>query len=143
MFTKSVHAGDDRAAHYGALSVPIYPASVFAFTDAEEGAAIHNEEKDGYYYGRLGNPTQRALEAVMVDLENGESALAFASGMAAISAAIFTLVKTGEHIVAPQSMYATTTNFLHHVKERFGIDTTFVDAANAEQLFYRQQRAQR
>ncbi len=132
MFTKSVHAGDDHAAHYGALSVPIYPASVFAFSDAEDGAAIHNEEKEGYYYGRLGNPTQRAFEAVMVDLENGESALAFASGMAAISAAIFTLVKTGEHIVAPQSMYATTTNFLHHVKERFGIDTTFVDATNAE-----------
>lgn len=104
------------AAHYGALSVPIYPASVFAFSDADEGAAIHNEEKDGYYYGRLGNPTQRALEAVMVDLENGESALALASGMAAISAAILTLVRSGEHIVAPQSMYATTTNFLHHIK---------------------------
>src|SRR5213078_813690 len=58
--------------------------------------------------------------------------LALASGMAAISAAVFTLVKSGEHIVAPLSMYATTTNFLHHVKERFGIETTFVDAADAE-----------
>lgn len=132
IFTKAVHACDDLAAHYGALSVPIYPASVYAFTDADEGAAIHNEEKAGYYYGRLGNPTQRALEAVMTDLENGESALAFASGMAAISAAIFTLVKTGEHIVAPQSMYATTTNFLRHINDRFGIETTFIDATNAE-----------
>ena len=132
IYTRAVHAGDSPSEHYGAMSVPIYPASVYAFSDADEGAAIHSEEKDGYYYGRLGNPTQRALEAAVVDLENGEAALALASGMAAISAAIFTLVKTGEHIVAPQSMYATTTNFLHHVKERFSIDTTFIDATDPE-----------
>lgn len=131
-YTKSVHAGDDHSSHFGALSVPIYPASVYAFPDADEASAIHNEEKDGYYYGRLGNPTQRALEAAVADLENGEQALALASGMAAVSAAVFTLVKSGEHIVAPQSMYSTTTNFLHHIKERFGIETTFVDAADAE-----------
>ncbi|MFZ1700724.1 MAG: PLP-dependent aspartate aminotransferase family protein [Pyrinomonadaceae bacterium] len=132
LYTTAVHAGDDHASHYGALSVPIYPASVYAFTDADDGAAIHNEEKDGYYYGRLGNPTQRALEAAVADLENGEQALALASGMAAISAAVFTLVKTGEHIVAPLSMYSTTTNFLHHIGDRFGIETTFVDASDAE-----------
>ena len=132
IYTRAVHAGDSPSEHYGAMSVPIYPASVYAFSDADEGAAIHSEEKDGYYYGRLGNPTQRALEAAVVDLENGEAALALASGMAAVSAAIFTLVKTGGHIVAPQSMYATTTNFLHHVKERFGIDTTFIDATDPE-----------
>lgn len=132
IYTKAVHAGDDHSSHYGALSVPIYPASVYAFTDADEGAAIHNEEKDGYYYGRLGNPTQRALETALAELENTDAALALASGMAAVSAAIFTLVKSGEHIVAPQSMYATTTNFLHHLNERFGIETTFVDATSAE-----------
>jgi methionine-gamma-lyase len=132
LFTKAVHAGDDPSSHFGALSVPIYPASVYAFPDADEGAAIHNEEKDGYYYGRLGNPTQRALEAAICDLESSESALALASGMAAISAAVFTVCKSGDHIVAPGSMYATTTNLLHHVKDRFGIETTFIDATNAE-----------
>lgn len=132
IYTKAVHVGDDPSQHFGAMSVPIYPASVYSFSDADEGAAIHNEEKDGYYYGRLGNPTQRALEIAVTELENGEAALALASGMAAISAAIFTLVKSGEHIVAPQSMYATTTNFLHHIKERFGIETTFIDATDAE-----------
>ncbi len=132
MYTKTVHAGDDHSSHYGALSVPIYPASVYAFCDADEGAALHNDEKDGYYYGRLGNPTQRALEVAVAELENTDAALALASGMAAVSAAIFTLVKSGEHIVAPQSMYATTTNFLHHLKERFDIETTFVDATDAE-----------
>ena len=132
IFTKVVHAGENHSEHYGALSVPIYSASVYAFSDADEGAAIHNEEKDGYYYGRLGNPTQRALEASLCELENGEAALALASGMAAISAAVFTLVKSGDHIVSPMSGYSTTMNFLHHMGERFGIESTFVDAADAE-----------
>ena len=81
-FTLSVHAGEDRSAHFGAVSVPIYPASVFAFEDADEGIAIHNYEKDGYFYGRLGNPTVDALERTVAELENGEAGLAFASGMA-------------------------------------------------------------
>ncbi|HEX6278752.1 MAG TPA: PLP-dependent aspartate aminotransferase family protein [Pyrinomonadaceae bacterium] len=131
-FTLSVHAGEDRSAHHGAVSVPIYPASVFAFADADEGIAIHNYQKEGYFYGRLGNPTVNALERTIAELENGEAGLAFASGMAAISAAAFTLVSSGDHVVAPESMYSTTTNFLKHIGEAFGIETTFVDAANAE-----------
>jgi methionine-gamma-lyase len=132
IFTSAVHAGEDHSKHHGALSVPIYPASVYAFPDADEGAAIHNEEKDGYYYGRLGNPTQRALESAIAELENAEAALALASGMAAISAAVFTILKSGDHIVAPLSGYSTTVNFLRHIGERFGIETTFVDATNTE-----------
>lgn len=131
-FTEAVHAGEDRTANHGAVSVPIYPASVFAFADADDGIAIHNYEKGGYFYGRLGNPTVDALEKTMAELERGEDALAFASGMASISAAVFTLVRSGDHIVAPESMYSTTTNFLKHISESFGIETTFVDAANAE-----------
>jgi len=131
-FTLSVHAGEDRTANFGALSVPIYPASVFAFADADEGIAIHNYEKDGYFYGRLGNPTVDALERTVAELENGEAGLAFASGMAAVSAAAFTLVGSGDHVVAPESMYSTTTNFLKHIGDAFGVETTFVDAANAE-----------
>ncbi|MDI1243424.1 MAG: PLP-dependent aspartate aminotransferase family protein [bacterium] len=131
-FTLSVHAGEDRTANFGALSVPIYPASVFAFADADEGIAIHNYEKEGYFYGRLGNPTVDALERTVAELENGEAGLAFASGMAAVSAAAFTLVGSGDHVVAPESMYSTTTNFLKHIGEAFGVETTFVDAADAE-----------
>jgi methionine-gamma-lyase len=131
-FTKAVHAGENRTENHGAVSVPIYTSSVFAFTDADEGAAIHNYQKEGYFYGRLGNPTQDALEKAVTELENGEDGLAFASGMAAVSASILTLVKTGEHIVAPESMYSTTTNFLAHLAENFGIETTFIDATRAE-----------
>src|SRR5687768_12822435 len=93
IFTVAVHAGDDHEQNFGALSVPIYPASVYAFPDADEAAAIHNEEKPGYYYGRLGNPTQGALERAMCELEGGDSALALASGMASVSAAVFSIVK--------------------------------------------------
>ncbi len=130
-FTLAVHAGEDRDANFGALSVPIYPASVFALPNADEGIAIHNYEKPGYFYGRLGNPTQSALEKAMAELENGEDAIALASGMAAISAAVLTVVKGGDHIVAPESMYSTTTNFLRHIEEKFGITSTFVDATDA------------
>jgi len=68
-FTLAVHAGEDRQRHHGALSVPIYTASVYAFSDAESGAAIHNEFIPGYYYSRLGNPTTDALEQTIAKLE--------------------------------------------------------------------------
>jgi O-acetylhomoserine/O-acetylserine sulfhydrylase-like pyridoxal-dependent enzyme len=129
-FTLAVHAGENLAENHGAVSVPIYTASVFAFPDADEGAAIHNYQKEGYFYGRLGNPTQTAFEQAAAQLENGADALAFASGMAAVSAAVLSSVKTGEHIVAPESMYSTTTNLLHHLAENFGIETTFIDATD-------------
>ena len=59
--TLAVHAGENRSQHFGAVSVPVYSSSVFAFADAGEAAAIHNEQKPGYYYGRLGNPTTEAM----------------------------------------------------------------------------------
>ena len=129
--TLAVHAGEDRTKNHGAVSVPIYSASVFAFSDADEGIAIHNYEKPGYFYGRLGNPTQEALESVMAELESGEDALAFASGMAAISAAVLTFANKGDHIVAPESMYSTATNLFRYLSESFGIDTSFIDATDA------------
>ena len=129
--TQAVHAGEDRTQHHGAVSVPIYSASVFAFSDADEGIAIHNYEAPGYFYGRLGNPTQDALEKAIAELEGGEDAQAFASGMAAISAAVLTFAKQGDHLVAPESMYSTATNLFHHLSDTFGIETSFVDATDA------------
>jgi methionine-gamma-lyase len=129
--TLAVHAGDDHTKDHGALSVPIYTASVFAFSDVDKGIAIHNFEEPGYFYGRLGNPTQESLERAVSELEGGDDSLAFASGMAAISAAIFTFAKQGDHIVAPQSMYSTAANLFHYLASSFGIETTFIDATDA------------
>jgi len=131
-YTLAVHAGEDREAHFGAVSVPVYNASVYAFPDAEEGAAIHNEFKHGYYYGRIGNPTSEALETTVAALENGEACLAFASGMAAVSAAVLSHIRAGDHIVAPKSMYSTTMNLLRHLAENLGVETTFIDASEPE-----------
>lgn len=130
--TLAVHAGEDTGEFNGAVSVPIYNASVFAFSDADEAAAIHNYEKPGWFYGRLGNPTQDALEKAMCELEQGESALAFASGMAAVTASILNIVKTGDNIVAPASHYSTTGNFLEYLSESFGVTTTYIDQTDAE-----------
>lgn len=130
--TLAVHAGDDRTGHFGAVSVPIYPATVFAFSDADEGMAVHNHQKEGYFYGRLGNPTQSALERTVAEIENAEDALSFASGMAAVSATILTLVKTGDHIVAPWSMYSTTCSLLAHLRDNFGVATTFISDTDAQ-----------
>ncbi|MGI8811818.1 MAG: trans-sulfuration enzyme family protein [Pyrinomonadaceae bacterium] len=131
-FTLAVHAGEARSENHGAVSVPIYNSTVFAFTDADDGAAIHNELKHGYYYGRNGNPTAEALERTIAQLENGEAGLSFTSGMAAVSASVLANVKSGDHIVAPESMYSTTTNFLKHLAANFDVETTFVDAGHAE-----------
>lgn len=130
--TLAVHAGEDTAVYHGSVSVPIYNASVFAFSDADDAAAIHNYEKPGWFYGRLGNPTQDALESAMCELERGESALAFASGMAAVTASILTVVKSGDHIVAPQAHYSTTGSFFEYLSETFNIQTTYIDQTNPE-----------
>lgn len=132
IFTSVVHAGEEPEKHFGSISVPIYNASVFAFTDADEAFQIHNYEKEGYFYGRLGNPTQEALERAMCQLEKGESALAFASGMAAVTASLLNVLKSGDHIVAPESHYSTTGSFLEYLAENFGISTTYVEQMDAE-----------
>src|SRR6187431_415727 len=131
--TLAVHAGAEPVEkHFGAVSVPIYNASLFAFSDAESGGKIHNYEAEGYFYSRLGNPTTDALEKALCELEQGEDALCFASGMAAITSSLLALVETGAHIVAPEANYSTTGSFLGFLAENFGVETTFVDATDAE-----------
>ncbi|MCS6873227.1 MAG: PLP-dependent aspartate aminotransferase family protein [Pyrinomonadaceae bacterium] len=130
-YTKAVHVGRDLENHYGALNIPIYNSSVFAFTDVEQAAAIHSYKEEGYFYGRLGNPTQKALEKAVAELEEGEDAVALASGMAAISACVLTFLKAGDCIVAPFSMYSTTT-LLFKELNRFGIKVKFIDSVDVE-----------
>ncbi len=130
IYTKVVHAGEDPVNNQGSLSTPVYNSALFTFPNAEQGAAIHEGDAPGYFYGRLGNPTQAALEKALCDLEGGPAALSFASGMAAISTILFTLLNTGDHIIAPQSLYANTNVFLDKMLKPRGIDVTYVDAVN-------------
>lgn len=128
--TKLIHAGQRPDPLTGALSTPIYQTSTFVFNNAEQGAARFALQEDGYIYTRLGNPTQAQLEEKMAVLENGEAALAVASGMTAIAAPLWTLCKAGDHIVASDTLYGCTFALLSHAMPRFGIDVTFVDASN-------------
>ncbi|WP_422104190.1 trans-sulfuration enzyme family protein [Winogradskyella sp.] len=131
--TVSVHSGTDIKDHFGALSVPIYNASTYAFENAEKGSAIHEGEIKGYFYSRINNPTQEALELALAALEQGESAITFSSGMAAISNCLLTLLKRDDHIIAPQSIYASTSSLFGFLEAKFGIKTTFVDATESSQ----------
>ena len=131
IFTRAVHAGVDTASNQGAVSTPIFNTSLFAFEDADEGAAVHNFEKPGFFYSRLGNPTQSALEKAVAELEGAEDALAFASGMAAISSSLMAFAGTGDHIVALTSMYSTSTSLFNYLAKRFGLEVSWVSGEDA------------
>lgn len=127
IFTRAVHAGEDPAAHLGALSTPVFQTALFAFPDAEQGALIHEGQAPGFHYSRIANPTQAALEKAIAELEGGEAALAVASGMAAISMTLLTLLRPGDHLVAGHSLYGTTNIFLHRMLEPLGFRVIHVD----------------
>ncbi len=128
--TRCVHAGQQPDPATGALTTPIYQTSTFVFASAEQGAARFAGTEPGYIYTRLGNPTQAALEEKMADLERGEAALAFGSGMGAISAVLMALVKAGDHVIYGDAIYGCTYAFLHEVLGRFGVEATPVDCSD-------------
>ncbi len=132
--TLAVHAGESPCPATGALDTPIYQSTTFVSADADEMSAVYGEEKFGYMYTRYGNPTIRALEQKLVALEGGEAALAFASGMAAISSAIMGYVKSGDHVVAPRMLYGAAYNFLNKKLPRMGAAVTFVPSNRVEEI---------
>jgi len=97
--TRAIHDGYDSANHFGSLTPPLYQTSTFTFQHAQQGEQRFAGEEEGYIYSRLGNPTVKVLEERMASLENGEGALAFGSGMAAVSAVLFHLLKSGDHVI--------------------------------------------
>ena len=129
LYTAAVHAGHDPEEAHRALAAPIYRSSTFAFPDAERAYAIHEGLEPGFFYGRMSNPTQTSLETALAHLEGGESALAMASGMAAISTALLTVLSAGDHIVAPRAVYAPTRSLLIDFFEPLGITSTFVEGS--------------
>jgi methionine-gamma-lyase len=132
--TTIIHAGQSPDPTTGALCTPIYQTSTFVFENAEQGAARFALEENGYIYTRLGNPTQHALEVKMAALENAEAALAVASGMTAIASAFWMLCSHGDHIIAADTLYGCTHALLSHSMPKFGIEVTFVDASNLENI---------
>jgi methionine-gamma-lyase len=128
--TKAIHAGEESLPKTGPLIPPIYQNSTFQFETAEECVTAFTDEDSGYIYTRWGNPTQSVLENKIAVLECGEAALATASGMAAVSTALLTLLAHGDHVVAMDSLYSGSYNILNEDLRRMGIETTFVDATD-------------
>jgi len=131
--TKAIHAGHKKD-QYGALATPIHQTATFIFDNAEQGGRRFALEEGGYIYSRLGNPTCTHLEEKLALLEGAEAAVATASGMGAISAAFWTLLKAGDHVVAAKTLYGCTFAFLNHGLTRFGVEMTFVDTTDPENV---------
>lgn len=132
--TKAIHGGHEKDAQFGSLSTPIYQTSTFIFDTAEQGGRRFALEEAGYIYSRLGNPTSSEVENKMAILEGAEAAVATASGMGAISSVLWTLLKAGDHVVAADTLYGCTFALLNHGITKFGIDVTFVDTSNLEEV---------
>ena len=132
--TRAIHEGYDALDYHGALNPPVFLTSTYAFERSETGSDRFAGAADGYIYGRVGNPTVTVLEKRMASLEGGEAAMATSSGMGALTAVLWTLLKAGDEIVADKTLYGCTFALLHHQLERFGIKTRFVDLTNPANL---------
>ncbi len=125
--TRQVHAGQRPDPNTGARAVPIYQTTSYVFEDPESAAAYFNLQEYGNTYSRIMNPTVAVFEERVANLENGCGAVAFASGIAAQAAALFTLLTPGDHVVASAALYGGTVNQLKHLLRKMSIELTWVD----------------
>ncbi|WP_424002240.1 O-acetylhomoserine aminocarboxypropyltransferase/cysteine synthase family protein [Maribacter sp. IgM3_T14_3] len=130
--TNALHAGHDTTTNGGTRAVPIYQTSSYVFNNTDHASNLFSLKELGFIYTRLNNPTNQILQDRLAAVEGGIGAVVFASGTAAISTGLLTLLKAGDHIVASSSLYGGTFNLLNVTLPRFGITTTFVDASDPE-----------
>jgi methionine-gamma-lyase len=130
--TEVIHSGYESSQFEGSLVPPLFQTSTFTFATAEQGERRFAGEENGYIYSRLGNPTVKILEERIAVLEKGEAGLAFGSGMAAVSAVLLALTKTGDHILCSQGVYGCTFGLLQLMKEKYHIDHEFSTMKNKE-----------
>ena len=131
--TTAIHAGTLKNL-YGTLAMPIYQTSTFIFDSAEQGGRRFALEEAGYIYTRLGNPTTTVLENKIAALEEGEAGIAMSSGMGAISSTLWTILKAGDHVVTDKTLYGCTFALMNHGLTRFGVEVTFVDTSNLDEV---------
>ena len=132
--SKAIHGGNFKDLNAGALATPIYATSTFIFDSAEQGGRRFALEEEGYIYSRLGNPTTKVVEDKIAILEGAEACAAAASGMGAISSALWSALKAGDHVVASDTLYGCTFALLNHGLPRFGVEVDFVDITDPENV---------
>ena len=125
--TNALHSGHDVKKTEGTRAVPLYQSTSYVFKNADHAASLFSLAEPGYIYTRLNNPTNDILEQRLAELEGGIASVATASGTSAISTTLLILLKSGDHIVASNSLYGGTYNMLKNTLPRLGITTTFVD----------------
>lgn len=130
--TNALHAGHDVSKHAGTRAVPIYQTTSYVFNNSDHAANLFGLAEAGFIYTRLNNPTNDILEQRLAALEGGIAAVVTASGTSAIATALLVLLKSGDHIVASNSLYGGTYNLLKVTLPRLGITTTFVDPSNPD-----------
>ncbi len=131
--TKLIHAGafDDE---FGSATVPIYQTSTFKFKNAQHGADCFSGKSDGYIYTRIANPTIRAFEKNVAELENGYDGIATSSGMGAINSVYMALLGAGSHIVSSDSVYGPARGLLEMDYVNFGVEATFVNTSEIDRI---------
>ena len=128
--TEAVRGGTDLHKKNGPLATPIYQTSTFEVTDSDQQVRATSTDM---FYTRYGNPTHTVAEKAIAELEGADAALLFASGMNAITTAMLSLLKSGDHVVAQRDIYGGATKFFSQWLPKFGIETTFVDTVEYDQ----------
>jgi O-acetylhomoserine (thiol)-lyase len=130
--TRAIHAGQRPDPYTGARATPIFQTTSYVFEDPESAAAYFNLQEYGNTYSRIMNPTTAVFEERVASLEGGAGGVAFASGLAAQAAALFTMLTPGDHVVASSALYGGTVTQLKHLARKLSIDVTFVDPDRLE-----------
>lgn len=128
--TRILHSDRRASVEHGALHKPMHTASAFGYEDAQTLVDVFQGRNSGYSYGRQGTPTTAALEAKLTDMEDGIGTVTFATGMAAITAVLTTLLRGGDHVVSSGFLFGNT-NSLFATMKGLGVDVEFVDATDA------------
>lgn len=130
--TRAVHSGETQE-ETGSVTTPIYQTAPFKFRNAAHASDLMGGREKGYVYSRGLNPTTEVLEKKMADLEDGEAALAQTTGMAAVSTAVLTSVKGGDHVIADEVIYGSTYDLFVDL-QKFGVKVTFTDTSDANNV---------
>ena len=130
--TRSIHAGQRPDPYTGARAVPIFQTTSYVFEDPDSAAAYFNLQEYGNTYSRIMNPTVAVFEERVANLERGAGGVAFASGLAAQAAALFTMLMPGDHIVSSAALYGGSITQLKHLQRKLGLEITFIDPDDLE-----------
>lgn len=132
--TRTVHPPIAEVTGSRPMGVPIYQSHMFSFDDPDAMAEAFASPGGAFFYNRLGNPTVRTLENAVADLEGGAAAQAASSGMGAITSTLFALLRSGDHVIAQQTLYGGTDAILRDLTERWGVEVTYVSGNDPDEV---------